>query len=375
MRRSTLIALLIALAIAGWLASPYFGLSRGGGAADGAATTEAGDPALRLLTVRTRESAATPVAREVVLNGRSETNRTVRIAAEISGRVVDIQKRKGEVVAAGELVVQLDRRDRETAVAQARATLEQRRIEDQAARRLGERGFQAETQVAAARAALELARYNLESAEMALAHTAITAPFAGILDDRPVELGTYVDIGDTVGLIVDLDPIVIVADVPEASIGHIRPGSAAEIRLADGSRREGRVRYVARQANELTRTFRIEAELANPDAAIPAGITTEIAILLDAVPAHPLSPGSLVLADDGRLGIKSVDAEDIVHFHEAEIVKAEVDTVWLGGLPERLRVITVGQGFVEQGQHVRPSDENAVAAIIESVLDNGQGAP
>src|SRR5690606_10412225 len=105
---------------------------------------------------------------------------------------------------------------------------------------------------------------------------------------------------------------------------HIRPGGSAEIRLADGKPREGQVRYVARQANALTRTFRIEIELANPDAALPAGITTELAILLDPVPAHPVSPGSLVLADDGTLGIKSVDQDDTVRFHAVEIVRASV---------------------------------------------------
>ena len=43
----------------------------------------------------------------------------------------------------------------------------------------------------------------------------------------------------------------------------------------------------------------------------------------------------------------------IVRFHPARIVKAETDAVWLAGLPERLRVITTGQGFVAEGEKVR----------------------
>jgi membrane fusion protein, multidrug efflux system len=373
MRRSTLIAVLLAVAVAGWLASPHLGLDRwlqrnaGNGEPAAPAAQAASDTATsaqRLTAVRTRLSTAEPMAREVVLNGRTEANRTVRVAAETAARVVELPRRKGERVEAGDLIARLDQRDREASLADARATLAQRELDYEAARRLGERGFQADTRVAEARAALESARYQLRRAEVELAHTEIVAPFDGVLEALPVELGSFVDIGETLAEIVDLDPILVVTDVPEARVQALEAGDAAEIRLVDGSRHEGRVRFVARQANERTRTFRVEVAVANPDASIPAGISTAVAITLESVPAHRVSPGILVLDVKGVLGIKAVAEDQTVAFHAADIIRAEADAVWLAGLPDRLQVIIVGQGFVTPGQTVEATDEGEITARL-----------
>jgi multidrug efflux system membrane fusion protein len=373
MRRSTLIALLIAIAVAAWLASPHLGLERltgGNGAATGpaepAAAATQGTNADRVVAVRTRSSIAEPISREIVLNGRTEANRAVRVAAETSGRVVELMAERGGAIAAGDVIARLDRRDREAAVAEARAGLDQRTIEYEAARRLGERGFQAETQVTAALAALEYARYHLRRAEIELGHTEIAAPFDGVVEERPIELGSFVDVGDGIARIVDLDPILVVSDVPEAVIRHVAAGSPAEIRLADGSRHEGRIRFVAREANERTRTFRVEVAVENRDNAIPAGLSTALALTLDAVPGHRVSPGIMVLDDTGALGVKAVEPDGTVSFHPVEVVRAEADTLWLAGLPERLELIVVGQGFVAPGQTVTATDEGQVAAGLES---------
>lgn len=371
MRRSTLLAVLLAVAVAAWLASPHLlpllGMAPEAPPATPAAAPE--DAPERLAQVRVRRSVAEPMARQQVLNGRTQANRTVRIAAEVSGEVIEILKDKGDKVEEGDLIVRLDPRDREAALAEARATLEQRRIENEAAERLGKRGFQAETQVAGARAALEQARFQVRRSEVALEQTRITAPFAGVLEERPIELGSLLEVGDMVGTLVELDPLLVVTDVPEAAILAIAPGSTAEISFLGDVAREGRVRFVARQANAATRTFPVEIELPNPDRRIPAGISATVAIDLEPVPAHAVSPGILVLDDQGVLGVKSVDEGGTVRFHPAEIVRAVGDVVWLAGLPSTIDLITVGQGFVTQGQVVEAVPEAEVAALVAGRAD------
>ena len=366
MRRSTLLALVIALAVAGWLASPHLAplLGLAPEPPPAAPAPSGGELAERKAQVRVRHSVAEPIARQEVLNGRTEANRTVRIAAEVSGEVIEVLKAKGDKVEKGDLLVRLDPRDRAAALAEARAALEQRRIENEAAKRLGERGFQAETKVAAAKAALEQARFQVRRSEVALEQTRITAPFAGVLEERPVERGSLLEVGDTVGRLVELDPLLVAVDVPEASIMGIAPGSTAEIRFLGDVTREGRVRFVAREANAATRTFPVEVELANPDRSIPAGISATVAINLAPIAAHAVSPGILVLNDEGVLGVKSVEDGGTVGFHSAEVVRAVGDVVWLAGLPDALDLITVGQGFVSIGQEVEAVPEADVAALV-----------
>jgi multidrug efflux system membrane fusion protein len=72
------------------------------------------------------------------------------------------------------------------------------------------------------------------------------------------------------------------------------------------------------------------------------------------LPAHRVSPAILTLTDDGKIGVKTVNAENIVEFHAVQIVGDGPDGVWLVGLPERARFITVGQDFVVTGQKVEP---------------------
>jgi len=351
LRASHLIAAGIALALAGWLASGQLDRGSRARAPDRPAKAEAEAPPAA--AVRVIDSDARPVERELVLNGETAAARVVTLRAETEGRVVALGVERGAPVGEDQVVLTLDRRAREARLREAEAMLASRRLEYEAAKRLGEKGFQAETGVAEARARLRAAEALLDQARIELRHTEIRAPFAGVLHERPVELGDYVGIGDPVARVIDLDPLLVVAHAAERHIGELAVGMPGSARLVGGTTLEGRLRYVAREAHPDTRTFKIELEVPNPGHRHVAGISAELRLTYADVLAHPLPASSLVLNDDGVLGIKAVDDGGTVAFHPARIVRNDADAVWLAGLPERIRVITVGQGFVRAGDRVR----------------------
>ena len=135
--------------------------------------------------------------------------------------------------------------------------------------------------------------------------------------------------------------------------------------------RDGKVSFVAPRADVETRTFRVEVEVANPDGKIPSGISVEARIPTGSVMAQFVSPAALSLNDKGVLGVKTVDKDNKVEFHAAKIVRSDVDGVWLTGLEDEERIITVGAGFVRVGEEVRPvlekdtsgADENPRASV------------
>jgi multidrug efflux system membrane fusion protein len=347
----------LVLALAGWLLSGQLDADPAAPPESAPRTTAAERP---LPAVRVREVTAAPVAREIVINGKTAPARSVELRAETNGRVVEIGARRGAKVAAGDLVLRLDPRERRAMVEEARAALKMRRIEADAAEKLGEKGFQAETKVAAARANLEAAQAALEHAELELDHTEIEAPFAGVLEARPVEIGDFVDVGDAVATVIEQDPFLVVGEAAETEIGALHRGMQGTARLITGDVVAGRLRYVGSRADPATRTFRVELEVANPSERFVAGASAELHLQLETVEAHKLSPGVLTLNDDGELGVKAVSDQDVVVFHPATVVRAEADAVWLAGLPERLRLITVGQGFVRAGDRVRAVSEAAI---------------
>lgn len=367
-RQSALIALTLAVLLAGWLLSGQLG-------AAGPAEPEAADsnaterPAM---SVRVREFESRPVTREVVFSGRTAPARKATLRAEAEGRVVELAVERGARVEAGAVIARLDGRDREARLTEAQATLNQRQLEYDGARRLGERGLQAETQIAQARAALDQARARLRQVEVELDHTVLRAPFAGVLDRRMVELGDFVGIGDTVAELLELDPLIVTGTVSQDQVGRLQVGSTARARLLSGRELDGTIRYIASAADDATRTFEVELEVANPGAAMPAGVSAEIRIPTDTIRAHYLSPALLALGDAGELGVKTVNGDGTVVFHPVEIVQATPGGFWLTGLPERARVITVGQGFVHDGQRVDAVPEQAVAAHPVSARGGGR---
>ncbi len=355
MNRSLIVAGLIALGTVGWIASGQFD-----GQADAAAVQKPPADVVSsgaITAVRVQDLKAMPHAREIVLRGATEAHRMVDLKVETDGRIAAQLVPEGSEVEAGTPLVQLATDDRAARVKEAEALVAQRRIEQQGAVKLAKNGYRSDMDVAAAEAALQAAEALLEAARIELANTTLLAPFSGIVERHLVKAGAFADRGDPVLRLVELDPLVVVAYANEEEVLLLHQGDAGRARLTDGRELTGIVAYVARTGETATRSFRVEIHVANPQGALPAGITADLLIALPAVPAFKVSPAVLALDDQGRLGVKAVDGENRVVFHPVQILDDEADGIWLTGLPDQLRLITVGQEYVKVGETVRPVDQ------------------
>ena len=215
-------------------------------------------------------------------------------------------------------------------------------------------GLQAENRLKAVEAALAAARADLKRAGLELDYTGIKAPFGGVPEACYVELGSHVEQGDRVALLVDESVVKATGRVSQQSVGKLSLGQPVKLRLLDGREAEGQVTYISRVCDAETHSFRVEAEVPNPDGLLSAGVSTELRIAVGRSSAHFLSPAVLSLDDIGSLGIKSVNDDRMVHFYPIDLVRTEADGVWVSGLPEQVRVITQSQGFVNAGEPVIP---------------------
>jgi multidrug efflux system membrane fusion protein len=119
----------------------------------------------------------------------------------------------------------------------------------------------------------------------------------------------------------------------------------------------GEVTFLSRSADPETRTFRVEIEVPNADLAIRDGQTAEIAIASAGVNAHLIPQSAMTLNDDGTLGVRMVDGDDIVAFAPVTIMRDTMQGVWVTGLPDTADVIVVGQEYVTAGVKVAPTWE------------------
>ncbi|TVP76892.1 MAG: efflux RND transporter periplasmic adaptor subunit [Thioalkalivibrio sp.] len=310
------------------------------------------------MRVLVEDRVAQPVEQLLILQGRIEPHLRVMVRVETAGQVERWAVVAGTVVDPGDELATLAMDDREARRRQAIARLRGRQSEFQATQRLVENQHVPEIDLEVAEAELEAARAELEAIELEIRHTRIRAPIPGVLEQRLAERGEFLSIGDAVGEVISNDPLLAVVQVPQHQIGRMSLGLPARIRLADGRRAEGIVRFVGTVAAPETRTFRVEIEIPNPERALPSGISARVEIPTDTVLAHRVSPAIISLDQAGRVGVKTVDAEDRVVFHSIEVVRTEPEGVWITGAPYEARLITVGQGFVMAGEQVRPELQN-----------------
>ena len=352
-RHSVLIASAIVVVFVVWLST---GLIGGGPDADEAVA----DTSESAMTVSVRHSQARTTQRTIVASARTEPDRMIEIKAETAGPVVAIAVERGATVAAGQLLVELDVGDREATLAEFEALIRQRELEHQAADRLREEQFISEAELAGKYAALVAATAARDRIRLDIEHTRIRAPFDAVVYDRLVEIGDYVGIGDPIAQLVDADPLIVVANVNERNVGSLSVGSIGMARVLGGAEVEGEVRYLSPVADEATRSFRVELAIPNSDFSLRVGTSAELVIGAESIVAHEVSSALLDLADDGTVGIKLVDSNNRVRFVPVEIVESTATGgLLITGLPEEARIITVGQGFVAEGQLVRPVEENA----------------
>lgn len=365
MRKSYIIAAIILFAALGWIGSGLIDqlstLTSGRPATttDIAALESPEDPPTR---VRVAESVAHERVDEMRASGRTAADRTLTVRAETGAAVATVLVEKGDTVAEGDVLATLAMTDRAARLAKARAQVEQRKLQYDAAAELQSRNFASRVRLAEARAALEEARADLAEIELDIDRTTISAPIGGVVSTRAVEVGDIVSPGTEILTIVDLDPLVVRTDIAERRIGDIQPGAVAHAKVFNGPDLDGTVTYVSPVADPTTRTFEVEVEIPNPDNSLREGQTVELRLPLRRVQAHELSPALLTLDDEGRLGVKTVDADNVVNFHPVEMVSAAPHAIWLTGLPERVRVITVGQEYVAAGETVEPVDAPAPTA-------------
>lgn len=320
-------------------------------AAPEAAQAGADGPAASIAVVALRSEART-VQRVLGLSGVTEAARKVEIRSETTGLVISDPIRKGSRIRTGQILCELDPGTREASLAEATARLREAETNFNTATRLAERGFSSETDAVSKQAALESAQALVDQAEKEIERLKITAPFDGLLETDTAELGSLLQPGGACATLISLDPIKLVAFVPEQDIERLSLGSEAGAQLITGQEMRGAVSFISRSADPLTRTFRVEVEVPNPDRAIRDGVTAKMVIALDGEKGHLLPQSALTLNDDGQLGVRT-HHDGTAQFVPVTLIRDDPGGVWVEGLPGRAEVIVVGQEFIQDGTPIR----------------------
>ena len=348
--RSTVIAGGLLVVTLVWMGSGFFIEAQ----TPNSATNESRDTVA--VTVATQISNAEDIVLNFEAEGVARSNRDSLIHAEVDGEVVEVAVEKGQDVSEGDLIVRLKSDEAEAEFDHAKEALEQAQIEYKNTNELLKRGVATTDRLVRARVELAAARAAHIAAEETLNDKRIVAPFTGRIEALEISKGEYLTTQREVARLVDNEPLLVAFQIPQQSLPKIKVGKKAKVRFITGVEVEGLVTFVATTASDNTRTFLAEVEVPNAGSAIAAGISAEVRIDIDIVRAHRISPALLSLNEDGVTGVKLVENGKAV-FYPIRGVRSDPESLWVRGLPAQAELITIGQGFVRDGENVKAQQQ------------------
>lgn len=332
----------------------------GSAQADGTDDQAATEAFVRVVNVEVSVLEAEDFAEEIRLTSVATANRDVLIAAEESGVIRELFADRGDRVAAGDPIAKIDDRLLQAQVDQARAAAELAEQTWQRRQRLWEEDrVGSELAYLEAKYASEQTAANVAALETRLERTTIRAPFAGVLEQRLVEVGSMVNPGQSIGRLVDLDPIKVFAGVPERYATDVSVGGRAELAFdALGGERFGApIRYVGTTVDPQSRTFAIEVEVPNRAGRIKPEMVANMSIVRTQVDGAIVVPqDALVREEDGYTVyvVTERDGETVAEVREVVLGPSRRNLVVLeSGVAAGERLIVVGQKSVASGDRVR----------------------
>jgi len=250
------------------------------------------------------------VAEFFEISGPVAPVRGTDLSAQESGPVVAIPVGKGEAVAKGNIILELERDILKSELDAAQAALAMQSYNVDKVRQLHEAGkvsrielLTAESNYAQANALAGVLKERYDRA-------GIRAPFDGVVVDRYVELGQLVIPGQRVVRILDPYTLKLEAYLTDSQVQWVTVGESATIRL--GENREtasGAVSWVGFEADRMTGKFKVEIEIPNADLKYHSGVigrarlgknlvTNVVAVPRDAVLPGRIGPTAFVVVDD-----------------------------------------------------------------------------
>ncbi len=210
--------------------------------------------------------------------GTSRAVLSAELYAATSGEVVAVTFEPGQAVEAGDVLVELDRREQELAVRAARLRLEDaERLYDRY-RRSADSGAVPPTTLDAARTAAKTARVELERAQIALEDRTIEAIFGGHVGATEVDPGDRIGPDSMITTLDDRSSLFVSFDIPEAFIGELVVGDAVRLETWSTSMPSvtGEIVDIGSRVDPRNRTFVARARVDNTDDTLRPGMSFRV---------------------------------------------------------------------------------------------------
>jgi multidrug efflux system membrane fusion protein len=279
-----------------------------------------------------------------------EAKETAKLFAEISGQVTGVIAREGAYLKKDDPILQVDNKNTIEELNEAEYDFKTKTVKYQSTQQLYDKGLSSYSALVNAQKELKSAESNLKSAQIKYDNTLIKAPFDGYIDNIRVKVGDHLrGQTDLIAEFINTETMVAVAYIPVKYVDILGDACRGTLKGI-----EGEVVFVSKIADSSTRTYRLEVELKNHDAVLKVGDTDELVLKTKRrFKSHNIPDYALTMSSSKDIGVKILDEQNIVRYYEVEIIREEEDSVWVAGLPEKARIITLGHTYLSDGMQVK----------------------
>ena len=339
-----------------------------------------------------------PIVHSLTSTANLRARREVDVATRAAGIVTDVRVEEGDYVQAGQVLCSLDDRElhidlelAEQRLAQTRIQLEAAGIrKDQTETRLANKrvelerneeallqGLLAESEVAVERhdiqdlehevrvveSTVRENRYRIdeleseiEKVQLLISQTSVTAPFAGRITERSVELGQSVRVADRLYKLGAFTPLYADVFLPEQDSRQARRGQRVRVRLGKGPEdvAAGEVERISPVVDQETGTVKVTTRFKPPSPAFRPGSFVRVEIDTDIRRDAVLIPKQSVLEEDGELYVVLVGGGGIARRAPVELGYQDESRIEvISGVVEGEVVVVAGQGKLQNGDKTR----------------------
>jgi len=297
---------------------------------------------------------------EIRVLGVARGRRSVNITSSTSELITRVLFTDGQRVAAGAPLVELQAREEDAGIIEARAQVAQAQRQYDRYKTLADQGIAPRVTAEDAETSLATARASLNAAQARRGDRLIRAPFAGILGLSSVTAGTLVNPGGIITTLDDIDVVRVDFPVPERYLGVLRTGTPirATIDAYGDEAFRGRIALIDTRVNEQTRAVTARAEISNPGARIRPGMAVRVAVQQGQRTAPAAPEAALQYEGDGAFVYRIAKGERGSTAQRVEVKTGSVE----GGFVEIISGLNVGDRIVGSGlNRIQPGAPVSVA--------------
>lgn len=309
----------------------------------------------------------------VLALGTATALRSVILYPQVTGVVTRIAFAPGQTVEADAPLLMLDDEEEQVAADRARIEYAQARATFERSQALSKSKTISSVALADAEMAAQLAENGVRTAEIAAGRRTLRAPFAGIVGLTDVSVGDLVNNATAVTTLEDLSTVRVDFEVPERWAGRIKEGQpiTARAQALPGSQFSGRITGIDNHVDAITRTLRLQADLANFGGLLKTGVAIMVSMEFD--PNEELSVPSLAVQWDRRGSFVWKIAGGAARRAEVAIIRRQSGIVVVKGeIAEGDHVVVEGLMRLREGAKVTEVNE---APIIVEETPPGSASP